>query len=182
MCSLMQKLGAQRHSGINSDVASHSGYAPINNPTIDDHAFPSEEDMPWHGADHVIDSPDRVATLDFELQPSVPIHVLSDGEEQDEANVMSLSVFIILPTNMSMQRRRVQTKQSAIRIDLKEAAAFVFGGDLDASEKLVAMHDTSLTGGNLGCFEGDGRIGNGVHMTSYPSICISLSLKIKILF
>ena len=73
----MQKLRAERHSGINSDVASHFGYALVNNPTTDDHAFPGEENMPWHSADHVIDSPDCVATLDFELQPSVPIHVLS---------------------------------------------------------------------------------------------------------
>ena len=70
-----------------------------------------------------------------------------DSEEQDEANVMSLSVFIILPTNMSVRRRWVrrmapnllspfisqpETKQSTIRMDLKEAIAFVFGGDLDA--------------------------------------------------
>ena len=46
----------------------------------------------------------------------------------------------------------------------------------------MAMHDTSLTRGNLGCFEGNGWIGNDVHMTSYHSICISLSLKIKVLF
>ena len=45
----------------------------------------------------------------------------------------------------------------------------------------MATHDTSLTRGNLGCFEGDGWIRNDLHMTSYPSICISLSLKIKLL-
>ena len=33
--------------------------------------------MSWHGADHVIDSPNRIVAPDFELQPSVPIHVLS---------------------------------------------------------------------------------------------------------
>ncbi|RVW74041.1 hypothetical protein CK203_056392 [Vitis vinifera] len=32
-------------------------------------------------------SPNRIVAPDFELQPSVPIHVLSDGEEQDEANL-----------------------------------------------------------------------------------------------
>ncbi|RVW21583.1 hypothetical protein CK203_109442 [Vitis vinifera] len=45
-------------------------------------------------------------------------------------------------------------------MDLKEVVALVFGGDLDASEELVAMHDTSLTRGNLGCFEGNGWIRN----------------------
>ena len=49
-------------------------------------------------------------------------------------------------------------------------------------EKLVSMHDTILTRGNLGYFEGDGWIENDVHMTSYPSLCIILSLKIKVLF
>eukprot|EP00261_Vitis_vinifera_P034686 XP_019075929.1 PREDICTED: ubiquitin-like-specific protease 1A isoform X2 [Vitis vinifera] len=33
---------------------------------------------------------------------------------------------------------------------------------LDASEELVSMHDTILTRGNLGCFEGNGWIGNDV--------------------
>ena len=43
------------------------------------------------------------------------------------------------------------------------------------------MHDTNLTRNNLGWFERDGWIRNDMHMTSYPSICISLSLKIKLL-
>ena len=47
----------------------------------------------------------------------------------------------------------------------------------------MSMHDTILTRGNLGYFEGDGWIENDVHMTSYPSLCIidsthgSLALK-----
>ena len=45
----------------------------------------------------------------------------------------------------------------------------------------MATHDTSLTRGNLGCFEGDSWIGNDMHMTSYLSIYISLSLKFKLL-
>ena len=53
----MQKLGAQRHSQVNSDVVGHSGYAPADNPTTEDHAFLGDSDMPWHGADHVIDTP-----------------------------------------------------------------------------------------------------------------------------
>ena len=77
MCDLMQKFRAWRHSRVNSDVAGHSGDAPVDNPTTDDHAFPGEEDMPWHDANHVIDIPDRVATPNYELQPSVAINVLS---------------------------------------------------------------------------------------------------------
>ncbi|KAL6334581.1 hypothetical protein AAG906_019082 [Vitis piasezkii] len=99
----------------------------------------------------------------------VPINVVSDGEEQPEGNVV--------PTNRNVRRRRVrrmapnllspyisqpQTKQSAIKIDLKQGAALVFGDDLDASEELVSMHDTILTRGNLGCFQGNGWIGNDV--------------------
>ena len=77
MCDLMQKLGAQRHSQVNSNVVGHSGYAPADNPTTEDHAFLGDSDMPWHGADHVIDIPDRVATPNYELQPNVAINVLS---------------------------------------------------------------------------------------------------------
>ena len=64
---------------------------------------------------------------------------IADGEEQPEGNVV--------PTNRKIRRRRVrqmapnllspyisqpQTKQSAIRMNLKQAAALVFGEDLDA--------------------------------------------------
>ncbi|RVW19677.1 hypothetical protein CK203_114559 [Vitis vinifera] len=140
MRDLMQKLGARRHSRVNTEATGYSGYAPTDNPTADDHVFP-------------------------------------DCEEQPEGDVMRLSDFIITPTNRNVWRRRVrrmapsllfpfisqpQTRQYAIRMDLKEAIALVFGGDLDASEKLVAMHDTSLTRVNLGYFEGDGWIGNNV--------------------
>ncbi|KAL6313431.1 hypothetical protein AAG906_003703 [Vitis piasezkii] len=61
-----------------------------------------EKDMPWHGVDHVLDTPDCNATPYFELQPSGPIHVQSDGEEEDEPDVMSLSVFIIPLRNKSI--------------------------------------------------------------------------------
>ncbi|RVW49070.1 hypothetical protein CK203_111715 [Vitis vinifera] len=138
MCGLMHKLGTRRHSRVNSDAG-----------------------------DHVLDTPDRVVAPEYELQPNVPINYsksrIVDGEEQPEGNVV--------PTNRNVRRRRVrqmapnllspyisqpQTKQSAIKIDLKQAAALVFGEDLDASEELVSMHDTILTRGNLGCFEGMG--------------------------
>ena len=64
---------------------------------------------------------------------------IADGEKQLEGNVV--------PTNRNVQRRRVrrmapnllspyisqpQTKQSAIRMDLKQATTLVFGEDLDA--------------------------------------------------
>ena len=72
---------------------------------------------------------------------------IADCEEQPEGDVMRLSDFIITPTNRNVWRRRVrrmapsllfpfisqpQTRQYAIRMDLKEAIALVFGGDLDA--------------------------------------------------
>ncbi|KAL6345817.1 hypothetical protein AAG906_017572 [Vitis piasezkii] len=51
--------------------------------------------------DHVIYTLDCVATLDYELQPSVPINVVS---EQPEGDVMRLSDFIISPTNRNVRR------------------------------------------------------------------------------
>ncbi|RVW67746.1 hypothetical protein CK203_065492 [Vitis vinifera] len=182
MRGLMHKLGSRRHSGVNSAAGGHSSYAPASTPTADDHAFPGDEYMASHAAYHVLDTPDRVVAPEYELQPSVPINVVSvNGEEQPEGNVV--------PTNRNVRRRRVrrmapnllspyisqpQTKQSAIKIDLKQGAALVFGDDLDASEELVSMHDTILTRGNLGCFQGNGWIGNDVHIISYPSLCIIL--------
>ncbi|KAL6326042.1 hypothetical protein AAG906_000917 [Vitis piasezkii] len=133
MCGLMHKLGARRHSGVNSDVGGHFGYAPANTPRVDNHAFPGDEDMASHAVDHVIDTLDRVVAPEFELQPSVPINAVRDGEEQPEGNVV--------PTNRNVRRRRVrrmapnllspyisqpQTKQSAIRMDLKQATTLVF--------------------------------------------------------
>ncbi|WJZ87677.1 hypothetical protein VitviT2T_007043 [Vitis vinifera] len=130
MRGLMHKLGTRRHSGVNSDAGGHSSYAPANTPTTDDHAFPGDEYMASHAADHVLDTPDRVVAPEYELQPSVPINVVSDGEEQPEGNVV--------PTNRNVRRCRVrrmapnllspyisqpQTKQSAIKIDLKHVAA-----------------------------------------------------------
>ncbi|KAL6348458.1 hypothetical protein AAG906_007390 [Vitis piasezkii] len=47
-------------------------------------------------------------------------------------------------------------------MDLKQAAAIIFDGDLDPSEELVSMHDTSLSRGNLAFFQGDSWIGNDV--------------------
>ena len=33
--------------------------------------------MPWHGVDHLLDTPDCNVATNFELQPSGPIHVQS---------------------------------------------------------------------------------------------------------
>ncbi|RVX01369.1 hypothetical protein CK203_031282 [Vitis vinifera] len=55
-----------------------------------------------------------------------------------------------------------QIRQFAIKMDLKQAAAIIFDGDLDPSEELVSMHDTSLSRGNFAFFQGDNWIGNGV--------------------
>ncbi|WJZ81650.1 hypothetical protein VitviT2T_001480 [Vitis vinifera] len=132
MCGLMHKLGTRRHSGVNSDVGGHSSYAPANTPTTNDHAFLGDEYMASHAANHVLDTPDRVVAPEYELQSSVPINVVSNGEEQPEGNVV--------PTNRNVRKRRVcrmapnllspyisqpQTKQSAIKIDLKQAVALV---------------------------------------------------------
>ena len=72
---------------------------------------------------------------------------IADGEEKPEGDVIPLSDFIIAPTNRRVRRHRVrrmapnllspfisqpQTRQSTIRMDLKEVVALVFGGDLDA--------------------------------------------------
>ncbi|RVW60120.1 hypothetical protein CK203_086578 [Vitis vinifera] len=66
----------------------------------------------------------------------------------------------LAPNLLSPFIAQPQTRQSAIKMGLKEAAAIVFYGALDPSEELVAMHDTSLSRGNLASFQGDSWIGN----------------------
>ena len=77
MRGLLHKLGARRHSGVNSDAGGHSGYAPANTPTADDHEFLGDEDMALHGADHVIYTPYCIVAPEYELQLSVPINTVS---------------------------------------------------------------------------------------------------------
>ncbi|RVW54960.1 hypothetical protein CK203_096343 [Vitis vinifera] len=67
------------------------------------------------------------------------------------------------PNVLSPFIAQAQTRHSAIKMDLKEAAATVFDGTWTPSIKeLVSMHDTSLTRGNLASFQGDCWIGNDV--------------------
>ncbi|KAJ9671287.1 hypothetical protein PVL29_027328 [Vitis rotundifolia] len=72
------------------------------------------------------------------------------------------------PNLLSPFIAQAQTRDSAIKMDLKEAAATVFDEDLDPSEELVSMHDTSLTRGNLASFQGDCWIGNDVNISICP--------------
>ncbi|RVW99293.1 hypothetical protein CK203_030627 [Vitis vinifera] len=110
--------------------AENSDLCTSQHSTTNDHAFLGDEYMASHAANHVLDTPDRVVAPEYELQSSVPINVVSNGEEQPEGNVV--------PTNRNVRKRRVcrmapnllspyisqpQTKQSAIKIDLKQAVA-----------------------------------------------------------
>ena len=63
MRGLMHKLGARRHSGVNSDAGGHFGYAPANTPTANDHAFLGVECMASHAAYHVIDDSSLAAVV-----------------------------------------------------------------------------------------------------------------------
>ena len=111
------------------------------------------------------------------------------------------------PNVLSPFIAQAQTRHSAIKMDLKEAAATVFDGDLDprhvisyttpissvstcnksyypniygfvGSEELVSMHDTSLTRGNLASFQGDSWIGNDVNISIFPLVCIILNFNV----
>ncbi|KAL6333931.1 hypothetical protein AAG906_039345 [Vitis piasezkii] len=108
----------------------------------------------------------------------------SDYGGDDIASHGTTDAMVVAPSDWSGRRRRVrrlapnllspfiaqpQTRQSAIKMDLKEAAAIVFDGALDPrfdiayntplSNELVAMHDTALRG-NLTSFQGNSWIGN----------------------
>ncbi|KAL6325791.1 hypothetical protein AAG906_026620 [Vitis piasezkii] len=93
--------------------------------------------------------------LDARRERSIPSPAA--GHSADEEVVVSdhfpLRSMIMAPFDRSGRRRRVRRMApnllSPFIMDLKQAAAIVFDGDLDPSEKLVSMHDTSLSRGNL---------------------------------
>ena len=111
------------------------------------------------------------------------------------------------PNVLSPFIAQAQTRHSAIKMDLKAAAATVFDGELDprhvisyttpissvstcnksyypniygfvGSEEFVSMHDTSLTRGNLASFQGDSWIGNDVNISIFPLVCIILNFNV----
>ncbi|KAL6326025.1 hypothetical protein AAG906_038517 [Vitis piasezkii] len=150
MRGLMHRLDARRERSQPSPAAGHSGYAAYDFPEAEQHSDYGRDDMACHGTKDVLDTPIR--------HPILPLRSM-----------------IVPPSNRSGRRQRVhwmapnllspfiaqpQTQQSAIKMDLKQAATIVFDGDLDLSEELVSMHDTSLSRGNLASFQGDNWIGN----------------------
>ncbi|KAL6314381.1 hypothetical protein AAG906_021439 [Vitis piasezkii] len=96
-------------------------YGTLDNPTPKDHAFPSEKDMRWHGVDHVLDTPDCNAalTLMFYYTPR-------------DRSAWRWRVHQMAPNLLSPFISQLETRQSAIRMMLKEVVAFVFSRDLDA--------------------------------------------------
>ena len=111
------------------------------------------------------------------------------------------------PSVLSPFIAQAQTRHSAIKMDLKAAAATVFDGELDprhvisyttpissvstcnksyypniygfvGSEEFVSMHDTSLTRGNLASFQGDSWIGNDVNISIFPLVCIIFNFNV----
>ncbi|RVW23356.1 Kinesin-like protein KIN-14I [Vitis vinifera] len=120
----------------------------IQHSTADDHAFPGDEDMASHAADHVIDTPDRVVAPEFELQPSVPINAMVKNNQKvmlsPQIGIRRRRVRRMAPNLLSPYISQPQTKQSAIRMDLKQAAALVFGEDLDARSSMPTVDCCSM--------------------------------------
>ncbi|RVX22933.1 hypothetical protein CK203_008405 [Vitis vinifera] len=124
-----------------------------------------------------LDIPIRQPAPDFHMEAGRSKLTLNDDEEIVVYNHFSLRYVILAPSKRGGRRWRMrqmvlnllspfiaqpQTRQSAIKMDMKQVVAIVFDGDLDLSEELVAMHDMSLSRGNLTSFKGDKWIGNDV--------------------
>ncbi|KAJ9682761.1 hypothetical protein PVL29_018643 [Vitis rotundifolia] len=151
MRGLIHRLDAQRERGVHSPIAGHSGYAADDFPEADHDSPYARYDMPFHGTEEVLDTPIR--------HPPI----IADDE-----------VVVCDPLPL----RSMTVARSHKSMDLKEAAAIVFDGDLDPSEELVSMHDTSLTKGNLASFQGDCWIGIDVNISICPLVCIILNFNL----
>lgn len=173
MHGVMHTLDGQKQRSRPSLAAGDSSYVA--------HEFSQPEPHSDYGGDDIASH----GTIDV---PDTPIWHPSDiaDEEVVVLEQLPLQSMVVAPSDRSGRRRRVrqlapnllspfiaqpQTRQYAIKMGLKEAAAIVFYGALDPSEEIVAMHDTSLSRGNLASFQGNNWIGNHVNISISPLLC-----------
>ncbi|RVW50228.1 hypothetical protein CK203_087985 [Vitis vinifera] len=188
MRGLIQRLDARRKRSVHSLTIGHSGYAADDFPDAEHDSPAARYDMPIHCTEEVPDTPIRHPPIIVVLDP-LPLRSMIVARSHSIGR--QRRVRQMAPNVLSPFIAQTQTRHSAIKMDLKEAAATVFDGDLDprhvisyttpissvstcnkwyypniygfvGSEELVSMHDTSLTRGNLASFQGDCWIGNDV--------------------
>ncbi|RVW30546.1 hypothetical protein CK203_097807 [Vitis vinifera] len=129
-------LDAQRERSVPLPVAGHSGYAANDFPQLEQHSHYARDNMACHGTKDVPDTPIRHLTVIADEEVLVYDH-------------FPLCSMIVAPSDRSGRRRRVR------RMAPNLLSSFIV-------EELVSMHDTSLSRGNLVCFQGDNWIGNDV--------------------
>ncbi|KAJ9701453.1 hypothetical protein PVL29_006694 [Vitis rotundifolia] len=176
MRGLIHRLDARREKSVHSPTATHSAHAAEDFPEAEHDSPYARYDMPFHGTDEVPDTPIRHPPIiaDDEVVVCDPLPLRSMTMARSHRSGRQRRVRRMPPNLLSPFIAQAQTRDSAIKMDLKEAAATVFDGDLDPSEELVSMHDTSLTRGNLASFQGDYWIGNDVNIPDCPLFCIIL--------
>ncbi|KAL6326030.1 hypothetical protein AAG906_038522 [Vitis piasezkii] len=188
MRGLIHRLDARRERSVHSPTAGHSGYATDDFPEAEHDSPYARYDMPFHRTEEVPDTPIRHPPIiaDDEVVVCDPLPLRSMTVARSHSIGRQRRVRRMAPNLLSPFIAQAQTRHSAIKMDLKEAAATVFDGDLDprhvisyttpissvstcnkwyypniygfvGSEELVSMHDTSLTRGNLASFQGDCR-------------------------
>ncbi|KAJ9697193.1 hypothetical protein PVL29_009115 [Vitis rotundifolia] len=176
MRGLIHRLDARRERSVHSPTAGHSAYAAEDFPEAEHDSPYARYDMPFHGTEEVPATPIRhppiIADDEVVVCDPLPLHSMTVARSHRSGR--QRRVRRIPPNLLSPFIAQAQTRDSAIKMDLKEAAATVFDGDLDPSEELVSMHDTSLTRGNLASFQGDCWIGNDVNISICPLFCIIL--------
>ncbi|XP_059596428.1 uncharacterized protein LOC132254559 [Vitis vinifera] len=164
MRGLIQRLDGRRKRSVHSPTAAHSGYAADEFPDAEPDSSAARYDMPTHSTEQVPDTPIRHPPIiaDDEVVVLDPLPLRSMTVARSHSIGRQRRVRRMAPSVLSPFIAQAQTRHSAIKMDLKAAAATVFDGELDPSEEFVSMHDTSLTRGNLASFQGDSWIGNDV--------------------
>ncbi|RVW56470.1 hypothetical protein CK203_072517 [Vitis vinifera] len=182
---MKQKIGCRIERSVHLSAVGHSRYVSNAFPMPKKHANSTQYDMAWHDTKDVPDTPIRQPVPDFHMEAGGSKLTLNVDEEVVVYNHFSLRSVILAPSKKGGRRWRMrrmvlnllspfiaqpQTRQSAIKMDMKQVVAIVFDGDLDPSEELVAMHDTSLSRDNLVSFEENRWIGNDAKVVLWLAI------------
>ncbi|RVW84418.1 hypothetical protein CK203_040615 [Vitis vinifera] len=128
MRGLIQRLDARRKRSVHSPTIGHSGYAADNFPDAELDSPAARYDMPFHCTEEVPDTPIRHPPIIVVCDP-LPLRSMTVARSHSIGR--QWRVRRMAPNVLSLFIAQAQTRHSAIKMDLKEAAATVLDGDLD---------------------------------------------------
>ncbi|KAL6331673.1 hypothetical protein AAG906_014323 [Vitis piasezkii] len=128
MRGLIQRLDARRKRSVHSPTAGHAGYAADDFPDAEHDSPSARYDVPFQRTEEVPDTPIRPPPFIVVCDP-LPLRSMTLA--RSHSNGRQRRVRRMAPNVLSPFIAQAQTRHSAIKMDLKEAAATVFDGDLD---------------------------------------------------